>query len=58
MGALDAVNILTQSLRSDLQSLLDDPGDSDRGWSPLSWAAFSGQLDVVKALCMTGRINV
>lgn len=57
MGALDAVNILIQSSRSDIQSLLHDAGDSDRGWSPLSWAAFNGHLEVVKALCMTGRID-
>lgn len=57
MGALDAVNILIQSPRSDIQSLLHDAGDSDRGWSPLSWAAFNGHLEVVKALCMTGRID-
>jgi ankyrin repeat protein len=58
MGALDAVNILLQSSRPDIQSLLDDPGDTDRGWSPLSWAAYSGRCEVVKALCMTGRIDV
>lgn len=58
MGALDAVNILIQSSRPDVQSLLDDPGDTNRGFSPLSWAAYSGHCDVVKALCMTGRIGV
>lgn len=58
MGALDAVKILLQCSRSDVQSLLDDPGDTDRGWSPLSWAAYSGHSEVVKALCMTGRIDV
>lgn len=58
MGALDAVNILIQSSRSDVQSLLDDPGDTDRGFSPLSWAAYNGHCGVVKALCMTGRIGV
>jgi hypothetical protein len=31
MGACDAINIVTKSPRSDVQSLLDDPGDSDRG---------------------------
>ena len=54
---LDAVNILIQSPRPDIQSLLKDAGDSGRGWSSLSWAAFNGHLEVVKALCMTGRID-
>jgi ankyrin repeat protein len=57
-GALDAVKLLLQCSRSDVQSLLDDPGDTDRGWSPLSWAAYSGHFEVVKALCVTGRIGV
>jgi ankyrin repeat protein len=55
-GACDAINILIQSPRSDVQYLLDDQGDC-KGWTPLSWAAYNGQLEVVRILCKTGRID-
>jgi ankyrin repeat protein len=57
MGACDAINILIKSPRPEVQSLLDDPGDNDRGWTPLSWAAYNGHLEVVETLCLTKRID-
>ncbi len=53
MGACDAINIVIKSSPCiEVQSLLGGPGDSDRGWTPVSWAAYNGHLEVVEMLAM------
>jgi ankyrin repeat domain-containing protein 50 len=57
-GSLDAINILINSQRPDVELLLHDAGDTIERRSPLSYAAFYGHVDVVEALCKTGKIDI
>ncbi|KAN0102066.1 Ankyrin repeat-containing domain protein [Hyaloscypha variabilis] len=56
-GALNAINILLKSQRSEIGALLEDTGDISYGRSPLGYAAFYGHAKVVEAFCKTRKAD-